>query len=217
MGEYLAARGRTVLGIRLAGHATQPQDMLRCTWRDWLAAVEDGVNLLRSAGKQVFVMGLSMGGALTLMAAARYPIRGAVAMSTPFALREDWRLPYLRTLSRLQPSMGKGQPDWHNPAAAQDHVDYPTYPTRAIAELNDLLAAMRSDLPAVRVPVLLVQSHKDQTVPFQQAEQIRAQLGSTAKDILWLQESGHVVTREPEREQVFAAADDFIRRVMETE
>jgi esterase/lipase len=34
--EYLAERGFTVLGIRLAGHATHPNDLKRRRWIDWL-------------------------------------------------------------------------------------------------------------------------------------------------------------------------------------
>ena len=39
MGEYLANQGFTTLGIRLVGHATDPQDMLRVRWRDWASDV----------------------------------------------------------------------------------------------------------------------------------------------------------------------------------
>src|SRR4030042_6331366 len=70
MGEFFADQGKTVLGIRLPGHATQPEDMRGKRWQDWVQAVEDGYHLLRCAGRQVFVMGLSMGGILTLGTAA---------------------------------------------------------------------------------------------------------------------------------------------------
>ncbi|MBI1854527.1 MAG: carboxylesterase, partial [Chloroflexi bacterium] len=32
MGEYLADKGYSVLGVRLAGHATRPEDMIRSNW-----------------------------------------------------------------------------------------------------------------------------------------------------------------------------------------
>ena len=49
MGEYLNQQGYTCLGVRLAGHATNPEDMIRARWTDWTASVEDGYNLLRGA------------------------------------------------------------------------------------------------------------------------------------------------------------------------
>jgi carboxylesterase len=65
MGEYLGNLGYSVLGIRLAGHATQPEDMQRMHWQDWLASVEDGYWLLQGSVDQVFLIGLSMGGILS--------------------------------------------------------------------------------------------------------------------------------------------------------
>jgi carboxylesterase len=70
LGEYLNGQGYTVCGIRLNGHATKPEDMIRSRWQDWLLSVEDGFNLLRSCTYQVFLLGLSMGGVLSLTAAA---------------------------------------------------------------------------------------------------------------------------------------------------
>ena len=61
MGEYLANEGYSVLGIRLAGHATQPEDMMRMHWQDWLASVEDGYYLLKDQVDHIFLVGLSMG------------------------------------------------------------------------------------------------------------------------------------------------------------
>jgi esterase/lipase len=39
-------------------------------------------------------------------------------------------------------------------------------------------------------------------------------VASTQKSRLWLETSGHVIVREPEREKVFAAAKQFINRVL---
>ena len=47
MGEYLSAQGYPSLGVRLAGHATRPEDMIRSRYTDWMASVEDGYHLLR--------------------------------------------------------------------------------------------------------------------------------------------------------------------------
>ena len=47
LGDFLAAEGYTVLAPRLFGHATAPADMARARWADWVASVEDGMNLLK--------------------------------------------------------------------------------------------------------------------------------------------------------------------------
>lgn len=213
MGEYLASKGHTVLGIRLAGHATQTTDLLRMRWRDWVASVEDGFYMLRQSSDHIFAIGLSMGGVLALHLSAHHPLTGIIAISTPYSLGNDPRLPYIRYLHFFQPKLLKGPPDWHNPEAAADHVDYPYYPTRAIAELRDLLVEMRATLPQIQAPVLLVHSRQDGGVPPHNAEQIYAQLKVPDKTLLWVENSGHVIPREPDRQQVFDATETFIQRL----
>src|SRR6266542_4022000 len=86
MGEYLNRElGFTCLGVRLTGHATRPKDMVRSRWTDWTASVEDGYNLLRGATDNVYLIGLSMGGALSLLMSARFEphVKGVVTMSVP--------------------------------------------------------------------------------------------------------------------------------------
>ncbi len=212
MGEYLNSRGYTVLGIRLAGHATHPQDMLRTRWTDWLTSVEDGYHLLRSHAKRIFLIGLSMGGSLSLLFASQFDVDGVIAMSTPYSLPDDPRLNYVKWLAFIKPQIPKGEPDWQDPQAAEGHVSYPFYPTRNIAELRDLLGEMRAALPRVMAPALIVHARQDKGVPPLNAEKIYTALGSQEKQLLWLEKSGHIVTREPERLRLYQAADHFIQR-----
>jgi carboxylesterase len=216
MGEYLAHQGHTVLGVRLAGHATQPTDLLRIHWQDWLLSVMDGWYLLKGAldrhpaeKRRTIVIGLSLGGALSLLLAAHKPVDGVVALSTPFKLPQDPRLPFISLLRWIQPRVAKGEPDWHNPQAAQDHVEYPYYPTKAIIEVRETLKHMRSVLTEIRVPVLLVHSREDRSVDPSNVRRIYDHLGSKEKNLLWVEDSGHVVVREPQRERIFEAVNQF--------
>ncbi len=217
LGEYLARQGYTVLGPRLAGHATQPEDMLRSRWGDWAASVEDGWHLLRGTTERIFVVGLSMGGVLALRASAHFPVAGTVAMSTPYELPPDPRLRLLKFLWRFMPYAAKEGSDWQNPQAEENHIAYPKYPTRSLLELKKLLAEMRAALPNLRKPVLLMHSRKDGGVAPENMPKIYAQVGSAEKDMVWLEKSGHVVTRDVEKEIVFRAVDEFIRGVMSDE
>jgi carboxylesterase len=216
MGEYLASQGHTVLGVRLAGHATQPVDLIRTRWQDWLASVEDGYQLLQNVSKHIFVGGLSMGGMLSLLFASHSPVTGVIAMSTPYALPNDPRLRFIKLLQWIFPHVPKGPPDWRDLEAARDHEDYPDYPSPIIPELSKLAVEMRRALPLVNVPVLLVHSHQDGSVPPENMQHIFDHLGAADKQMLWVENSGHVITREPERQRVFEATEGFIRRVTET-
>ena len=218
LGEYLNRQGYTVCGIRLAGHATQPADMVRSHYKDWLLSVEDGYNLLRSCTEQVFLLGLSMGGVLSITSAASLSVRGVVAMSTPYSLPVNLPLPLsiIRLLSLFKPYMPKSSEPgdgWFDQEARHQHVSYPMNPLRSGVELKLLLDEMHATLPLITVPVLLIHSRDDDYVIKDSMERIYADLGTADKQMLWVQGGGHVMTEEPIREQVFRAAVEFIRRV----
>jgi carboxylesterase len=217
LGEYLNRRGYTVCGMRLAGHATRPADMLRSRWPDWLLSVEDGYDLLRSCTDQVCLLGLSMGGVLSLTAAAELPVKGVVAMSTPYSLPSlSMPLWTARLLSLFKPYAPKGKrpgSGWFDPAAYAQHVSYPMNPVRSAVELKLLIEQMQAALPKVLVPVLLIHSRNDDYVVKDSMEQIYRHLGTSDKHMLWVEGGGHVITEEPTRETVFKAAADFVQRV----
>lgn len=221
MGEYLAEKGFSVLGVRLAGHATRPEDMIRANWTDWAASVEDGYHLLRGAADRIYLIGLSMGGVLSLLMSTRLNVKGVVAISTPYRLKEDWRLNFTEWLSKIQPYLPKTNlppgTGWFDKEAWRDHVSYPQNPVRSIGELNKLILEMRAALPQIRVPVLLIHSKDDAYVLPENLERIYAELVNvSAKTKFYLTGSGHVVTRDAARHQAFEAAYQFIHRV-ETE
>jgi carboxylesterase len=215
LGEYLIARGHTVLGIRLAAHATQPEDMVRSRWWDWVASVEDGFAMLSQCVEQVFVIGLSMGGILALLSASFQPVAGVVALATPHHLPKDLRLPFVKLLSRFHPFMTKGPPDWYDAEAFREHVSYPVSPTRAYAELSELLEKMQAGLPSVSAPALLIYSRNDPTVKASDGhmEKIYDSLGSQNKQILWVENSGHVILRDADRQIAFQAIGDFVNNI----
>ncbi len=223
MGEYLSRRGYTTLGIRLTGHATRPEDMIRSRWQDWLASVEDGYHLLRSCTDRIFLAGLSMGAVLSLTFASRLSdlpdsggLGGVISMSAPFALPPDWRLNLIPIMSWFMPYLPKSdnQPGsgWFGDAWKQ-HVSYPQNPVRSIGELNHLLAEMRSGLPRIRIPVLIIHSRDDTYVLRDSPVKIQSCLGSPDKQLAWIEGCGHVITEEPKRQEVFKLAEDFVRRV----
>ncbi len=217
MGEYLAEHGFSVLGVRLFGHATNPADMNRARWRDWLASVEDGFHLLADQCSQVVAVGFSLGGALSLLASRHLPLAGVVVMATPLHVpdarvrRLRWAIPMV---SKFMPFFEKAS-EGSVPQAGEhnSHLHYPVYPVRAAAELHDVLTEMRRRLPSVQTPVLLMYSRADRAAPPAAAEKIHAQLGSRDKQLLWIEEGGHTIPRDAGRQAAFVAAEQFARRV----
>lgn len=218
MGEYLHQQGHTCLGIRLAGHATQPEDMVRSRWTDWTASVEDGYNLLCGLSEDIFLVGLSMGGILSLLMSTRLKVKGVIAMSTPSRLPTDypiWLLKFLSLFIRYRPKTkeppGSG---WFDKAAYKDHIAYRKNPVRSTAELKKLILEMRAALPRVAVPVLLMHSRDENYILPDNLEYIYEGLvNAPDKTKLYITGSGHVLPRDAGREQVFRSAAEFIQRV----
>lgn len=212
LGGQLHHQGYTVLGVRLYAHATQPQDMIRAHWKDWFSSVEDGWHLLSKITDEVFVIGLSMGGILSLLFSAHYPVAGVVAMATPHHLPNDLRMQVIKPLSILRPFRPKGTPNWFDLSAYEQHISYPADPTRSYAELRDLTKEMQAALGSITAPVLLIYSKGDQVVRAEDRhlELIYNALGSREKQYLWIENSGHVITRDAEKQTVFQATTDFI-------
>lgn len=224
MGEYLNQQGYTCLGIRLAGHATHPEDMLRSRWTDWVASVEDGYHVLRGLTDRIFLAGLSMGANLSLLMSTRLTprVRGVIALSAPARLPADYPIWFIKLASlviKYRPKI-KGPPGsgWFDQSAYQEHISYPRNPVRPSAELKKLILEMQAALPKVTVPVLLMHSRNETYVLPGNMEDIYAGLiNAQDKTKLYITGSGHVLPRDSARLEVFRSALEFIQRVEQDE
>ena len=218
MGEYLNQQGYTCLGVRLAGHATHPDDMIRSRWTDWTASVEDGYHLLCGITDKIFLIGLSMGGILSLFMSTRLQVKGVIAMSTPLRLPRDypvWLLKLaglvMRYHAKTKEPPGSG---WFDKTAYQDHIAYGKNPVRSAAELKELILQMHAVLSKVKVPVLLMHSKDEKYIVSENMESIYAGLiNAPERTKLYITGSGHVLPRDAAREQVFKSTVEFIERI----
>jgi carboxylesterase len=217
LGRNLAERGYTTLGIRLFAHATQPNDLKRARRSDWKASVLDGYHLLQSQCDNIFMIGLSMGSVLTLSLAPQLDVKGLVVMSTPIEMPDKLarRLrPIMPILSLIMPTMGKGKPDWVDPDVAESHVEYPDFIVAAVPQLTDQITEMRSRLPEIQCPVLLMASEADRSVSIDHSQRILNELGSKDKTLMVFQHSGHNMPLDAERQRILEEIDAFIRRII---
>lgn len=221
MGEYLAGRGYTVYGPRLPGHATNPRDLLRLRWQDWYAAALDGWAVLRAQCQQVFVVGHSMGGLLALMLAADQPVQGAVIQAAPILFRSrmiraaSWLKYGLRFTDQTDTSpvteVIRAEQERRGEAVV-GRVRYNRWASAGVEQLYALSCETRRHLPEIQSPLLLIYSMVDRTVPPENVDLIRREVGSTAVEQRILQQSDHILPQDVERETVFALTADFIVR-----
>lgn len=215
LGEQVHAAGYTVAGVRLAGHGTSPADMAHTNAQDWIASVDEALDTLQQTCSQVFMVGLSMGGTLTLYSAAKRPelICGAVTVNAAVRVGGPVMsgLVYDRHAPATVPGIG-----CDIKAAWVQELAYDEVPVGCFREAMNLATVAHELLPVVRCPVLVITSREDHVVDPSNGPLIVQRLGSNRIDLRWLDNSYHVATLDNDRAAIAAETITFIRSVAGT-
>ncbi|MEU2430063.1 alpha/beta fold hydrolase [Streptomyces sp. NPDC007861] len=210
--EYLAERGLTVSLPLLPGHGTRWQDMAITGWQDWYAEVDRELRTLMERCSQVFVFGLSMGGALTLRLAAKHgdaisgivlvnpanKVHGLAAHALPVARH------FVRTTKGLANDIAK---------EGEDEVGYDRVPLHAAHSLRNFLRLVDGELPQVTQPIVLLHSPQDHVVPPADSARILGRVSSSDVQEILLEQSYHVATLDHDAERIFDESHAFIGRL----
>jgi carboxylesterase len=212
LGEFLASKKLTVYIPTLPGHGTHSGDLFNYTWRDWVDAVKTAYHELKAICEEVFVCGLSMGGALALHLAAHEPsVKGVVTLSAAIQF-PGWKKLAVNGLKRvIKFRHKKNGEDVRDTSTRPRLGSYRRYPYFAVDQLFELLEHVRGDLPEVTQPILIIHSRKDNTIPFSNSEKIYRLVGSTDKRKVDLQESYHIISVDVEKERVREEVFGFIQ------
>ncbi len=211
IGEYLHQQGGfTVLGVRLSGHGTRPEDMARASAGEWAGDVESGLEKLQARCSKVFMGGLSMGGTLTLIMAALHPqaIAGALPINAAIYL-DNPDLAFLAYQAGAPDTVPGVGADIKKPGETE--LVYPVVPVPAIRHLYGLMAVANELLPRVSCPTIVFTSREDHVVPPSNGPYILDRLGAVEKYLVWLDNSYHVATLDNDKEFIAAEMLAFIR------
>jgi carboxylesterase len=211
LGEYLHTRGYTVSAPLLPGHGTTPDEMNRCTWRDWARAVDDAYAQLAAQCERVFVCGESMGALLALFLASEHPEILGIVCYAPALLTFASRMWQARALAPFVPYVKK-------PVRAPSDADarwkgYAVNPLRAVVQLNALQREVRRRLPRIQQPILVVQGRLDQAIDPRSGQVLLDEIGSRDKELRWFEHSTHCVLLDREWEQAAELAWKFMERL----
>jgi carboxylesterase len=210
--EYLAERGLTVALPLLPGHGTRWEDMQLTTWQDWYAEVDRELRALRERCAQVFVFGLSMGGALALRLAAKHgdEVSGVVVVNPGNKVHglAAYALPVARHFVRTAPGIAS---DIAKEGGAE--IGYDRVPLHAAHSLRRFFQVVDRELPQVTQPMLLLHSPQDHVVPPADSARVLSRVSSTDVTELLLEQSYHVATLDYDADRIFEESYAFIGRL----
>jgi carboxylesterase len=211
--EAVAAAGFHVEMPLLPGHGTHVDDMIPTRWADWAAAAEAAYQTLAGRSQKVVVVGLSMGGALTLRLGADHPeIAGLVCINPATQPQAAEVVDMLQGMvdagTETIPAIGSdiADPDQHEAA-------YDATPLRPLLSMVvDGLAPLGACYPDMHIPLLLLNSPQDHVVEPAQGDFLAEHYGGPVERIL-LERSYHVATQDFDKDLVFESTVAFALRV----
>ncbi|MBQ2977765.1 MAG: alpha/beta fold hydrolase [Clostridia bacterium] len=211
LGEGLHEKGYAVRGILLPGHGTNPEDMRKVSWQDWLLAARTAAKEMQDRYPHFSVAGLSMGGVLSLLLAQEMDLTACVPIAAPMKTENKFRSVALLAAPFVPMIRWRGSGARKGMDAAYD-IGYRDYPTISVHHLNVLMKKARRQLSLIDCPLLTVQSRKDRTVTPDSPEIILNGVSSKIRASLWLEEAPHVCTIAPEYPKIIEAMDDFLKK-----
>lgn len=208
LGEFLHKKGYTVLAPRLCGHGTTVEEMANTKWPQWYSSVEDAYHILKGMCSKITVIGLSMGGLLGFKIATDYQVEKIISLSAPIFIT-DKRLDMLPVYQMFREFVPKKRKKYVD-IDPKYTVGYSATPLKGISNLVDLIEEIKKILPNIQEELLIIQGRRDHTVQPRSAEYIYEHVASLQKKLVWLEKSGHIVTLDIEREEVFKQIATFL-------
>ncbi len=206
LASALHTAGFDVRAPLLPGHGRSVSDFMSSRRREWLACAREELRVMQQKNQTVAIVGLSMGGALAAILAAENPDTRALALLAPYldmpathklASATFWM--WGGNTARKSSSPGSIR----DPAERVKNVGYGVYSGRLLYELWRLAATARKSLARIEAPTLIMQSRTDPRISASIAERAYADLGSREKKLVWVEGTGHIITVDYGREQVF--------------
>ncbi|MEY3076242.1 MAG: hypothetical protein RLZZ131_368 [Actinomycetota bacterium] len=210
--------GYTVRVPQIPGHGTKWQDLNRISWREWPSKVERELAPLIALCDQVFIFGLSMGGANTLHVAAKLAGKATgeklagIVLVNPMIHIPGIRIkfgPLIAKITKGLPSVGD---DIKKPGV--NEYGYDVLPTQGVLELNKFLKETRSMLGQVKAPMQLFHSVDDHVLPVSNTEIIMSEVGSSEKSRIELTNSYHVATLDYDAPIIFSNSQLFVEKIV---
>lgn len=208
LGRFLEKKGYTSLAPHYRGHGVPPEELIVTGPDQWWEDVVAGYEQLRAAGyEEIAVGGLSLGGVFSLKVGVKLPVKGIVTMCAPMSMKTTDMMfqGVLKYAADYKKFEGKSAAEIEEEMEVLRGQSMPS-----LRELRDLIYRVKDELSEVEKPLFVVQSRKDEVIDPNSANVIFEKSSSAQKNSKWFEESGHVITLGPEKEQLHEDIYQFL-------
>ncbi|AIQ20344.1 MULTISPECIES: alpha/beta hydrolase [Paenibacillus] len=183
----------------LKGHGGSRKDLLHSDRHDWRQSAEDELKSLLNQTESVHLIGFSTGALIASHLSVQYQarIKSLTLLSAPvFPLNV---LEILRTLG--------------SPAMLRNYFSkFGSTPAKATREFQRLVRESFEVYPRIEIPTLIVQGRRDHLVKTKSAGYLQQTIPSGCKQVLMVENSGHMVCHCDDSERIMNEVLQFIER-----
>jgi carboxylesterase len=234
---YFNKLGYTAICPRLANHGEPLNVLKRTTWEELYTPLRILFLKLLETGDRVFVAGLSMSALFVLLLAEQFgtKLAGGICLA-PTLFFDGWNVPWYNRLLPLASYtplkysfyFKEGPPygiknekiramvhRYYSKARLEDtegvsKYGYPFFPVSLFYQLHRLAGKVTPLLDRIKAPMLLIHPQEDDTASVKNSQLIYDRISSTAKKLVILTNSYHVITADQEREKVAIEMKEFM-------
>jgi len=216
LAEFLSANNLTVYVPLFPHHGVSVEELSKLKWDDAYIFVNESYSLLKEKYDKVYVGGLCNGGLFSLELARNNEVEAIFTMSTPIVISNRFvdKLPLkvlFRVLRIFTPNVRRIERGIaKNPAVAEKLPSFDRFPVNSLITLADMTSHLKKHLNEVDEPILILQSTWDNRASPYSAEYLYNNIASKEKKIVYLNNSGHVITIDHDKEKVFSEILNFI-------
>jgi carboxylesterase len=214
LARKLHKSGYSVYVPLLPGHGRSMDAFDKSRAAEWLGAARSALAQMRGRNDSVSVVGLSMGGALSVVLAAEHDDIPALVLIAPYlgmslvlrlAASTQW------VWGRMVGAVNSRDPrSIRDPMEREKNLAYGSITGRTLCQLWKVVRVARKSLGRVKTPTLIIQSKEDPRCPPEVAEFALSALGAREKKLMWTEGAGHIITVDYGRDLVFSEVEKWL-------
>ncbi len=222
--------GYSIYAPLLAGHGVDRETLIGTGWKDWLEGVVADAEFYGKNVNALYTAGICVGGKLGLLAAQRLPhLVKAAAIYSPCFRFDGCNTPWYYKLAPVGLPIVAKLPIWRKRSyseteslgikddrlrefmqSAETEGVIDQFPISSLLEMYRLGQKVRSELPHMNVPTLVLHAAEDDLSHPRNAKLIANRIGAK-HELHWIDDSYHMIHVDRQHGKVSQLTSDFFK------